>query len=201
MMGRPVSTWQTRKCRTCGVVYPRPIFEFINRSTKTGWSTRPDCRYCFRRRERELKLREYQTNEVYRQYCIESNRRSQKFRSYDALERAIEFSCRWAWIDRKRDQIMILDSKPIIICVKPKDINPRRNERPSQRRGKTLGFILDKPPVEIPIGWIPILRKHGAIITKHPSCPAEWEWTEHILELRYRAWHGQQNTIQNESSE
>lgn len=201
MMGRPVSTWKTRKCRTCGVVYPRPIFEFVNRATKTGLSTRPDCRYCFRRRERERKLREYQINEAYRQHCIALNRRSQKHRSHDCLERALEFRCRWAWIQSKRDQFMILDAKPIIICVKPKDIEPRQNERPTQRRGKTLGFILDKPPVEIPVGWIPILRKRGSIITRHPSCPAEWEWTEHILELRYRAWQGQQNTTLNESSE
>lgn len=201
MMGRPVSTWKTRKCRTCGIVYPRHYFEAKRASAKNGLKTRPDCKACFRRKDRARKLIEYATNEAYRQACLASSRKERAKRDPDSIERLTESTCRWAWIDGKRDQIMILDSKPIIICVKPKDINPRRNERPSQRRGKTLGFVLDKPPIEIPVGWIPILRKRGPIITRHPSCPAEWEWTEHILELRYRAWQGQQNTIQNASSE
>lgn len=188
MIGRPVSTWTSRKCRTCGIVYPRHYFEAKRAAAKNGLLTRPDCKACFRRRDRERKLEYYATNDAYRESCLAANRQVRARRDQEAIDRSIETTCRWAWFECKRDQFMALDAKPIVVCVRPSDFPPRKNQRPGQRRGKTLAFVLDKPPVEIPVGWVPILRKRGPIITKHPSCPAEWEWTEHILEMRYRAW-------------
>jgi hypothetical protein len=189
MRGRPVAKWLKRKCKACGIDKPRADFLITRSTAKTGVATLSRCIDCRRRIDRTRKLEQYRTDPEYREQRLESNRR-RKYRDLDDKQRtkACWYQGRYQWIDRRMARIVWWQDQPIIVCIKPSGRRIQSNERQTERTGYELAIIRDQPPINLPIGWRPALRIRGPIITRHPSCPAEWEWLEPLVERRYMTW-------------
>lgn len=192
--GRPIAKWTSRRCTICKELKPRRSFEIMRAVSKTGKTTLGKCADCRRRIDLSRKFEQYHNDPEYKARQLERNR-IKAYHTYNADQRAKNcyYQGRWQWIERRMARIAWWDDQPIIICVKPSGRLIRSNEKHTERTGMELAIVRDRAPVNLPIGWRPILRAKGPIITKHPSCPTEWEWMEFAVEKRYPKWRQKAN--------